>query len=169
MITLVAFFCLSRSETPLVTFVQSFPHCVLADVSSKSLPEQKQSDTGHICLWNKCNQCDIPIDFDMNKYEQISQYIHINVRFQVYFQSTFPNRCIVTLSNFWLFSTVRFQMWPQCTWFRAFIVTLLAFVWLFSTVCFHVSPKNAYKWDEWIVPILSCFLHTICHSYCAAA
>ena len=44
------YFCLSRSETPLVTFVQSFPHCVLADVSSKSLPEQKQSDTGHICL-----------------------------------------------------------------------------------------------------------------------
>ena len=43
-----------------------------------------------------------------------------------------------------LFSTVRFQMFPQIACLRRCIVTLVAFVWLFSTVCFQMRPQMAY-------------------------
>merc|ERR1712055_677911 len=41
--------------------------------------------------------------------------------------------CVLTL-----FSTVRFQMSPQCACLGSSIVTLVAFVWLFSTVHFQM-------------------------------
>ena len=42
-----------------------------------------------------------------------------------------------------LFSTVRFQMFPQIACLRRCITTLVAFVWLFSAVSFQMSPQIA--------------------------
>ena len=47
------------------------------------------------------------------------------------------------ITRVWLFSTVPFQMWSQCTWSRASIVTLVAFERLFSTVRFHMPSQIA--------------------------
>ena len=54
------------------------------------------------------------------------------------------SRCKVTLVAFFgLFSTVRFQMFPQIACLRGGKVTLVAFVLLFLTVYFHMIPQSA--------------------------
>ena len=70
---------------------------------------------------------------------------------------------IITLVAFvWLFSTVRFQMFPQIACQGGFIVTLVAFVLLFSTMRFQMFPqiacqggwdKKNYKYEVWLLTI----------------
>ena len=43
----------------------------------------------------------------------------------------------------WLFSIVHFQMCPQMTCIKGYIVVLVAFVWLFTTVSFQMSLQIA--------------------------
>ena len=60
-------------------------------------------------------------------------------------QMVCTRRGIVTMIAFVrLFSTVRFQMWPQIACMRRGKVTLVAFVWLFSAVYFKMTSQAAF-------------------------
>ena len=78
--------------------------------------------------------------------------------------------CIVTLvALVWLFSTVRFQMFPQRDSLDWCKVTLVALVWIFSTVCFKMPASENVKshWSHFFnfSPCLKTFSHDI-YSLC---
>ena len=69
----------------------------------------------------------------------------------------------------WLFSTMRFQMFPQRDSLDWCKVTLVALVWIFSTVCFKMPASENVKshWSHFFnfSPCLKTFSHDI-YSLC---
>ena len=78
-----------------------------------------------------------------------SHWLHLfdisTVCFQMSKQSAFIRGCIITLiAPVQLFSTMRFQMFPQMACLKECGHTNYTF-WLFSTVCSQMNPKITYQ------------------------
>ena len=106
----------------------TFPHCVFSNVSSNGLPERMQSHIGYICL--TFPHCAFSNVFS-NRFSEWMQNRTgcICLTFSHCVSSNVPSNClplrmIITQVAFvLLFSTVRFQMFPQTACTRAGIVT----------------------------------------------
>ena len=71
-------------------------------------------------------------------------FLHWSVPLHMFPKRTWVRAGKVALVAFvWHFSTMCFQMSPQCAYMKRCIVTLVAFVCLFSTVCYQMSPQCA--------------------------
>ena len=125
-------------------FVEYFYHVkVLINLKIHTIHHWKQMRK---IVVNKLESCNAQTINTLTLYITLASLVWLfsTARFQMFPQSASMDWYKVTLvALVLLLSTVRFQMSPQISCKRRCKVTLVAFIWFFSAVNFHMCPQMA--------------------------